>query len=659
MQQATTMPATGNALTGSDASRARRLAVSQGKRSLPQKAERTRTGARGAAPAAVSAAPAVRSVPQASPVPQPPSAVTAVSKPSAASTGTVDGRALSIARRRAQVMGKGNLANWQSAGDGASASAMPAPPAQHGEGSCNDAARALRAERARRGRGNAAPARPTRTPRDKQALNYAPKVADSTTYRQVRMTGVRIGRGDNVTGDEPGAALPVTGTQYIGIESGYAPRMGGPKVGAARTGAGLVVTGSQVRSGVSITGDESNAGIRITGEADQEIADDLVAREGAAASSAQFQRQNNPHGHSVFGANLGRSIKSIGSRERDRSRAIEQTDGGQAISGTAVGRSERITGDEAGSCRPITGDQYLMPATRQPLCDGNNAVPAAARMASRNGRVDPVTGEKVSVSEAWSRQHVTGVKVEQDTRVTGDEYGTCSAVTGTPYVGPAQYETFCKDEAASAAEGRVAPGMSVAKRITGDTPLSVDHVTGTQRGSERSITGTPYYREDAVETTAGNPIEQIDRGFSVHSPQREAHLHAAVAEDAKLPAGRRITGSFAVGEGKITGNQEFHFAPRSSARESGRLKITGEGRSSGPAISSYSWAEHGRVTGTEGKTAVERNPSERAGNPQRFAGSAFFSDKGKHEPPKQIVTGMVGWSSKSAAKVTLSGGAQG
>lgn len=31
----------------------------------------------------------------------------------------------------------------------------------------------------------------------------------------------------------------------------------------------------------------------------------------------QFQRQNNPHGHTVFGTNLGRSIKSAGSRNRD------------------------------------------------------------------------------------------------------------------------------------------------------------------------------------------------------------------------------------------------------------------------------------------------------------------------------------------------------
>lgn len=668
MQQAMTKPESGATLTGSDASRARRLAVSQGKQALPKTAERKRSGLRSATPVAVASAspatvqpanpPARAAVapPVQAATPAAPSTAKVVSSPIRAD----GGRAMSIARRRALVKGKAALSGWQQAVPAAgTVTAAPATPVPTSGSSSHEVARAIRAERARRGRGNAEPARPTGRIREKQVLDYPAKVADSSTYQKVRMTGVRIGHGTNVTGDEPGANLPVTGTQYIGTESGYAPRMGGPKVGAARTGAGLVVTGSQVRSAVRITGDESNANIRITGEADQEIMDDLVNRESAVATSAQFQRQNNPHGQSVFGANLGRSIRSVGSRERDRSRAIEQTDGGQAISGTAVGRSVRITGDEAGSCRPITGDQYLMPASRQPLCDGNNVMPSAARMGARNGRLDPVTGEKVTVSEAWSRQQVTGVNVEQDTRVTGDEYGTCSAITGTPYMGPAQYESFCRDEDARAAEGRVAPGHVTSKRITGDTPLSVDHVTGTQRGSERSITGTPYYREEVMDAANGNPVEQIDRGFSVHSPQREAHLRNAGREGEGQRGGNRITGSFAVGQGKITGNQEFHFAPRTSPREPGRLKITGEGRSSGLAITGYAWSEQQNVTGTEGRYAVDRNPSERAGNPQRFAGSDFFSDKGKHEPPKQNVTGMVGWSSKSAAKVTLSGGAQG
>jgi hypothetical protein len=64
------------------------------------------------------------------------------------------------------------------------------------------------------------------------------------------------------------------------------------------------------------------------------------------------------------------------------------------------------------------------------------------------------------------------------------------------------------------------------------------------------------------------------------------------------------------------------------------------------------------VTGTEGSTAAERNPSERAGKPQAFSGARRFKTLAKHEETKNLVTGLLGWSGKTAAKVTLSGGAQ-
>ena len=125
-------------------------------------------------------------------------------------------------------------------------------------------------------------------------------------------------------------------------------------------------------------------------------------------------------------------------------------------------------------------------------------------------------------------------------------------------------------------------------------------------------------------------------------------------------AATRITGAFAVGAGKITGNVEFLFRPRQPAEtDAKRPRLTGEGRTEGRAITGDAWAADARVTGTEGAIAAERNPSERAGQPHAFANAALFKSKGQHEPARQIVTGMVGWTAKSAAKVTLSGGAQG
>ncbi len=508
---------------------------------------------------------------------------------------------------------------------------------------------------------SAPPVRSSERPRKPAPIKYPPKVADTKTYGGQRVSGVRIGHGVNVTGDEPGAMLPVTGTQYLGTEGGFNPRATGVKVGAARTAAGQVVTGTQVRSQVMITGDESNPALRISGEADQTLADDLLQRrEQGAQVASQFERRHDPHGHSVFGAKLGRSSKSIGSRERNRERVSEQTDGGLPISGVAVGRSPRMTGDEAGSCRTITGDQYLMPAQRQPLCDVPGAKPAP-RMGVGNtmggARPDPVTGAKVVLSESWSRQRITGVEVEHNPRVTGDEPGVCAPITGTPYVGPGQYRAYCETGDTEDAARRVAPELAVGNRVTGNTPINAGHVTGTQRGGDRELTGTPYYRADVEDDMKGNVIERISSRFSVRSPQREAQRHSDAAAVKAPSAASRMTGSFTAGAGKITGNQEFHFSPRGSEVAAG-TRVTGEGKVEGPAITGYAWGAHLRVTGTEGYIAAERNPSQRAGKPHNFASARRFAEYTHGEVPPSKITGSSG-NTVSGTVITLSGGARG
>jgi hypothetical protein len=111
----------------------------------------------------------------------------------------------------------------------------------------------------------------------------------------------------------------------------------------------------------------------------------------------------------------------------------------------------------------------------------------------------------------------------------------------------------------------------------------------------------------------------------------------------------------------VTGNAEFHFKSRSATEAdaaAARLRLTGEGRSQGTRVTGWSWSEQSNVTGTEGPTAAERNPTERSGKPKAFSGARQFKTLAKHEDPKQLVTGLLGWSGKTAAKVTLSGGAQ-
>ena len=656
-----------NASGGREASRERRTQLGQGKGSLPTAGERSRIAKRDAG-AGVQSAPVSMPAPVVNVAPAPAKLETVVAPASTTSGTTLGGRDASRARRSGLVQGKTGLSASQTTTAAPASAEYSTPnagtPIQNGG---RGVAQAFRATRAKNGRNETAAVRPSGRMRPQTPISYPPKVADTETYAGKKVTGVRIGRGRNMTGDEAGVDVQVTGSQYIGKETGFNPREGGVKVGAARTAAGLVVTGTQVRSKIMITGDESNSGIRITGEADQEIADDLLnRREQGGTASMQFQRQNNPHGHTVFGTNLGRSIKSIGSRDRDTTRATEQTDGGLPISGTAVGRSVRVTGDEHGSCRPISGDQYLMPGNKQPLCKVPGSKPVAragsvmGRAANGGERPDPVTGEKVVVSETWTRQRISGVDVEYNINVSGDEYGVCAPITGTPYAGPGQYEAFCETGDASMAAQRVAPGQSTGNRVTGDAARNVENVSGTQRGAQRELTGTVYYRAEPEAVMQSDAISHLNSRFSVRSPQREAQLQKDAKAVEAPSAEACITGTFTAGQGKITGNQEFHFSPRGRVeRNADQSRITGEGKVEGRAISGSAWNQQLNVTGTEGHIASERNPSERAGRPAGFANSATFKGKGNHAAPTQHVTGVVGWSAQTGARVTLSGGARG
>ncbi|TFH08133.1 MAG: hypothetical protein E4H07_08165 [Nitrosomonadales bacterium] len=704
--------------TGRNASRMRRMQLVVGKAGLPPTKERVRVNQHNAKNKETIIRPAVILPSEAI------SSTVSKTKLSTAATKNTDqlamtGRDASRARRAGLIQGKrGTLKHKASVTTTNSSSVsldvvdVTSMPVMINEGRL--AAQAIRNERRNKGQTKDVTTRPSGRLRNTNPIQYPPKVAESKSYAGHKVTGVRIGRGENVTGDERGAAIQVTGIQYIGKESGYNPREGGIKVGASKTVAGQIVTGSQVRSKISITGDESNPALHITGESDQELNDDLSQyREQGSYAQMQFQRQNDPHGHTVFGANLGRSVRSIGSRNRGTEYSKEESVGGHPITGTAVGRSELTTGDENGACHDVTGNQYLMPAAKQPLCEKNmRNVPkkvgishtlhgtrttgtqvgqrmsqlgnitgteeegicqnisgteysGAEQYASHCGMLPPGAGNGGNVAEAitWGGQHVTGVDIEHNEHVTGDESGVCSVITGTPYAGPNQYQTFCSAENEEKAGRRISSEMASGNYISGNLPLNVDQVSGTQRGSEQNITGTPYYRANPdkdFNTDVMERIQKINNSFSVNSLQREYQERAGTDAINAPTAESRITGTFSAGEDKVTGNQEFRFKPRPKVETiADKSRITGEGRVEGKTITGSAWISKDNVTGTEGYIAAERNPSQRKGDSHAFAGARLFKDKGSRSDPTHHVTGMVGWSSKASAPITVSGGGQG
>jgi hypothetical protein len=87
-----------------------------------------------------------------------------------------------------------------------------------------------------------------------------------------------------------------------------------------------------------------------------------------------------------------------------------------------VGRSGRVTGDEAGAAVRPTGTQYTNPSDPS------------------EGAVPP----KVGLSLTLSGGAVTGTRVGRSERVTGDEPGTCRNITGDEYIDLEQYQAFCE-----------------------------------------------------------------------------------------------------------------------------------------------------------------------------------------------------------------------
>jgi len=576
--------------------------------------------------------------------------------------GAFAGRAVSMQRRRQLSQGKQALN-----GDGdrtAVAGGAGAPPAAEnrqadGVGSGREQARARRAEASRFG--SAGISRPQREGR----VTHPPKVVVSPTQRSQRVTGLRIGPGEKVTGDEAGDSLPVSGTQYFAAD-GPAPAMsGGPKVGLVRTPRGLVVSGTTVRDRVPITGDEPGEHLPITGEADQKLHDDLTPRRDGSYRRTQFPRRADPHGATAVGLQP-QVAASIGART---GLPLATTDGGLPVTGTAVGRSARVTGNEAGVCRPITGDQYQDPTYYSSECGGAGGGTAPAAHLNW-GRLDPVTAGKVTVAQTWGGQRVTGPSVEHRPNVTGDEPGSCRPVTGTPYQGPSTVFGWCEPDEVEPAARRLDPRVE-GVAVTGDVPTATETVTGTTEIGPLDtdpVTGTPYYDNLRPPEPAADDWTR-SQGFPVALARRlaggESDGYAKRHTDDAPPASNvpgGITGSFAVGEGMVTGNNEFLFRPRLNRDARAPVAVTGEGETEGRTItgSSAAWKPHDKVTGTEGYIAARRNPSEGGGGPNGWAGAGNFKYKATHGgPPRELVTGRSGWSPEAAARVTVSGGAQG
>lgn len=569
------------------------------------------------------------------------------------------------------------------------------------------------------------------------------KVGVSSTLREHRVTGTEVGRSAKVTGDEPGHCRNITGTEYLSSEQyvgfcGTKPEPGPAKIGSVQTDKGKVVTGTQVGRSAKVTGDEPGADRQLTGTRYTQPAPDTAPDKVVVTHTAM--------GKPVTGTAVGHTVKITGD-EPGACRGITGTQYLAAeqfqevcgttppptphkvsvmssrqelpVTGTEVGRSPRVTGDEPGACRSITGTQYYNPSDFGALCTvgGPRKVGAMQTLAGRTvtgtevGRSPKVTGDemggckpvtgidyvganaevcavstpvlpvaKVTVDQTLRGQPVTGSYVGRSAKVTGDEYGGCAPISGTPYIGRSQYSSFCETADLEAQAARIRTGATIpATAVTGDRPgAGGGKMTGDERGACEPVTGTPYVGADNAPgqclPTSGRfvprgrtweepprPPAPID--FSIQTPARQAWERRIAEVTGTGYSSERITGPVNKAAGLITGTPEFRHRDVQSqlAAEAEVIaaarRLTGEGSQAGPRITGDAWHAQSRITGTEGASSLARNISLR-GEP-RGAGVNAQQWRELERPavPESRITGSSGNTAKGAT-VTVSGGAR-
>ncbi|WP_413682746.1 CsoS2 family carboxysome shell protein [Prochlorococcus sp. MIT 1011] len=472
----------------------------------------------------------------------------------------------------------------------------------------------------------------------KTPISQPAKVAVTSTSHGNLVTGNEVGRSEKVTGDEPGTCKNLTGTEYISANQsnnycggvnpspskiGYSQTIEGQKVSGTMTGRSGLVTGNEAGSNKGLTGDQYLG------------ADPLPS---------------------------GRPAAKVGSLETIR---------GNGVTGTDVSRRDNVTGNEAGSCKNVTGDEYVGSKQFDSFC---GAKPAP----------DPA---KVGLSVTNKTQTVSGTMTGRSPLVTGDEPGTCKAVTGTPYAGLDQANQWCDNSASSEIEARTPRQLGTpAARLTGLQPGIGGKMTGAHKGACEPLTGTPYVGGDQLIDNCG--VSNIPEGyahqenvekaaawtsFSVKSPARQAHIQNEInsgVTGTSYEDSSKITGPFDMAANKVTGTEQFRFDRKPSNSQNNKVdeivneeakqrptsQITGEGQSAGLNITGDDWARGEHVTGTEGASAKRRNPS-RPGGMNAMKASELKRNQEVLEPDF-LITGSSG-NTREGQLVTFSGGARG
>lgn len=330
------------------------------------------------------------------------------------------------------------------------------------------------------------------------------KVIAGRTSENMRITGVDEARDNAVTGSESGSAQRVTGSDYVDMQ----PRSQGAdapaKVGVSHTAAGMSISGGESTRTAGITGDKQDSCGRVTGT--------------EYMSSERFQ--------STCGMQPEATTAKVG---------VDSSRNGMTITGNLVDRDNKVTGNEPGTCQRVTGSQYDSSADKDPCSQrsskvhemhtlhgrpltgtevnhspkltgddrGNCSVVTGTEYISKEGfqescsQVPDAGAESTGMSQTWNNQLVSGAQTGHSEVTTGDAKGLCHTVTGSSYAGRELTSEFCSASAVAQGEQHLRHNHAV-ETVSGMAPAVDDRLVGNfQRGRCQHVSGTPYQdRED-------------------------------------------------------------------------------------------------------------------------------------------------------------------
>ncbi|VAY88542.1 Carboxysome shell peptide mid-region [mine drainage metagenome] len=508
------------------------------------------------------------------------------------------------------------------------------------------AARARREEMCVNGRGNDPACRPSGRVRSPAV---PVKVEIGTTLSGNLVTGTQVERSSKVTGVESGSCRGITGTEYIGAEQygklcASVPPAPPAKVSVSNTSRNQRVSGVELGRSARVTGDEHGACKAVTGT-------------------------------EYLGAEQFESFCATKPVSAPAKVGVAITRAGLNVSGTEVGRSVKVTGDESGACNSkLTGSQYAQDLSVS-MCQGSG-VP-----------------HKVSVMSTVRDQPISGTMMEHNPKVTGDEYGGCQPISGTEYMGPDQYTAFCDADRQAASRALMASrGARAGIALSGTLVESGGRMTGAERGESQVLSGTPYsgpYQRVSQRGINSNPhpltfgpanvsyeaesapqavTEQSS--FSIVTPARKAQDSRLSRITGNISGAQgRITGPVNLAAGLVSGTPEFRYRDdaygvaliameQPQVPEAQRSRLTGDGREGGFAITGAGWRRNESITGTEGTSATRRNPTLRGNQRSMAMQVPAIKDREHLQVPPSKVTGSSG-NAATGSTITYSGGARG